>query len=39
MKALTQINDLYQKGYFGKDALSAKGSRHVQGRWPAAPSR
>lgn len=23
-KALTQINDLYQKGYFGKDALSAK---------------
>jgi raffinose/stachyose/melibiose transport system substrate-binding protein len=23
-KALTQINDLYQKGYFGKNALSAK---------------
>lgn len=23
-KALSQINDLYQKGYFGKDALSAK---------------
>ena len=23
-KALTQINELYQKGYFGKDALSAK---------------
>jgi raffinose/stachyose/melibiose transport system substrate-binding protein len=23
-KALNQVNDLYQKGYFGKDALSAK---------------